>query len=127
MARYGSGSIFPRGKQGILYYQAWVDGRQIGPFSSRSTDQKVAQRELDKLLGKRARGEIGFSPKRVNIASILDDYLKQVEGVRTENTAKEYRNHIENQLKPYFGKLKPEKLTTPQLQKYREKRARTSP
>ncbi len=30
----------------------------MGPFSAKTTNRKKAQRELDKLLGKRARGEI---------------------------------------------------------------------
>jgi hypothetical protein len=58
VAHYGSGTLFQRGKKGIWYYQAWVNGKQQGPYSSKSTKRSDAQRELNKLLGKAARGEI---------------------------------------------------------------------
>jgi len=43
MGRYGSGTLCQRGKKGIWYYQAYVDGEQIGPFSAKTTDKKKAQ------------------------------------------------------------------------------------
>jgi hypothetical protein len=119
---YGSGSLFQRGKRGIWYYQAWQDGRQLGPFSSHSTDRKQAQRELDKLLGKRARGEIGFSPNRLTIGAILQNYLLHAGENLALGTVNEYRSHIENQLIPSFGVLRPEVLTHAHLQNYRVRR-----
>src|ERR1035438_1587187 len=119
---YGSGSLFQRGKRGIWYYQAWQDGRQLGPFSSHSTDRKQAQRELDKLLGKRARGEIGFSPDRLTVGAILESYLAHARVNLALGTVDEYRSHIEHQLSPSFGNLRPDRLTHAHLEAYRVRR-----
>src|SRR4051812_43012946 len=73
---YGSGTLFQRGKKGIWYYQVWVNGKQIGPFSAKTVDRKKAQHELDKLLGKRARGEVtGLKRDKLTVANIVQDYL----------------------------------------------------
>jgi integrase len=119
---YGSGTLFQRGKKGIWYYQAWVDGKQFGPFSSGSTNRKDAQLELDKLIGKRARGEISVSPRDITIGVLLEHYLQYAQSELAPGTIAEYRSHITHQLNPAFGRLKPEKLTHQHLTRYRDRR-----
>lgn len=121
---YGSGSLFRRGKKGIWYYQAWVDGLQIGPTSSKSTKREDAQRELDKLLGKRARGELIVTPKTLTIGFIAESYLRHAERTLTPNTAAEYRNHCNHQIVPAFGKLRPLQLTHSHLEQFRDRRSK---
>jgi integrase len=122
MGRYGAGTLFQRGKKGIWYYQAYVGGKQVGPLSSKSSDRRDAERELDKLLGKRARNELSFTSRSITVATVLRSYLEHVRETRESSTAREYRCHIENELVPAFGTLKPERLSTDHLRKYREKR-----
>jgi len=64
MAR--GGSIFKTGK--IWHVQIYVDGRQI-KRSSRSSDYQVAVKLRDKLLGQRARGELGGRNAKLTISS----------------------------------------------------------
>jgi integrase len=121
---YGSGTLFHRGKQGIWYYQAYVDGKQIGPFSSGSTNRDDAQRELDRLLGQRARGELAPTPKGLRIAKVIDDFLLHAEEELSVGTRRMYQAALELHVKPFFGKLAPQKLTTELLRQYRDKRSR---
>jgi hypothetical protein len=65
------------------YYQAYVNGQQIDPRSARTKDRKKAQLELDKLIGKRARGEITGS-NRDNIT--VGDLLREIHGLRGRST-----------------------------------------
>ena len=119
---YGSGTLYQRGKRRIWYYQAYVDGKQIGPISSKSTDRKVAQRELDKLLGKRARGEIVHSRRDKQIVSdLLDDYLAYADE-RLES-AKIIRWVIEANVRPMLGRVAISRCDVNRLRKYRQERA----
>jgi integrase len=118
MRRYGSGSIFQRGKKKIWYYQLWVDGRQIGPLSSKSTDRKVAERQLDKLLGKRGRGELK-SPTRdkETVGSLLDAYIEYArERLLSHEIVKCV---IENSLRPMLGKCRLAQCDVHRLRRYR--------
>lgn len=122
---YGSGTLFQRGKKGIWYYQAWVNGNQVGPFSSHSTDRKVAQRELDKLLGRRSRGEL--EPKRghtLNVGNVLVDHIAYAEENLEPDTAYVYRKTIEAHLLKPLGHLQVSALTTDRLKRYRKDRER---
>ena len=121
---YGSGTLFQRGKQGIWYYQAYVDGKQIGPFSAGSTKREDAQRELDRLLGQRARGELALTPKGLTIAKLADDFLLHAKEELSLGTRRMYQAALELHVKPFFGRLAPQKLTTEMLRQYREKRCR---
>jgi hypothetical protein len=101
---YGSGTLFQRGKKGTWYYQAWVDGKQVGFYSAKSTDRKKAQRELDKLLGKRARGEIVNSKRdKETVADLLNDYLTYAD--EKLESAKIIRWVVEANVIPALGKL----------------------
>lgn len=104
------------------YYQAYVDGKQIGPISSKSTDREVVQRELDKLLGKRARGEIVHSRRDEQIVSdLLDDYLAYADE-RLES-AKIIRWLIEANVRPMLGRVAIPRCDVNRLRKYRQERA----
>src|ERR1035441_6017584 len=72
MAR-GTGRIFKRGK--TWYVQVSVDGEVIKQ-SSRSEDYQIAKKLRDKLLGARARGELGGRNAKVTGNTILDSFLK---------------------------------------------------
>jgi hypothetical protein len=121
MGRYGSGTLFQRGKRGIWYYQAWVDGAQIGPFSSKSTERKDAQLALDKLLGKRARGELRTSKRdKDTVSDLLDDYLSYAD--EKLDSAKIIRWVVESHLRPALGKLAISRCDVTRLRKYRRDR-----
>jgi integrase len=121
MGRYGAGTLFQRGKKGIWYYQAWANGQQIGPFSSKSTDRKVAERELDKLLGKRARGEIRIAKRdKDRVGDLLDEYVTYAE--ERLQSAKIIRWVIEAHIRPALGQLQVSRCDVHQLRKYRRDR-----
>lgn len=122
---YGSGTLFQRGKRGIWYYQAYVDGKQVGPFSAKTSDRKKAQKELDKLLGKRARGEITGNTARAEqgtLGALLDAYIQHAKDNLGENTAYIYELTIEAHLRKPFGAMKAGRLTTDRLREYRKVR-----
>lgn len=121
---YGSGTLFQRGKKGVWYYQAYVDGRQIGPISSGSTRREDAQRELDRLLGQRARGELAPSPRGLTIGRLIDDFLAHADADLESGTKRMYHAGLDLHIKPFFGHLSPQKLSTDMLREYREKRSR---
>jgi integrase len=121
---YGSGTLFQRGQRGIWYYQAYVDGQQVGPFSSGSTNREDAQSELDRLLGQRARGELAPTPKGLSIAKLIDDYLLHAEEELSVGTRRMYKAALQLHVKPFFGKFAPQKLTTELLRRYRNKCSR---
>ena len=121
MSRYGSGSLFQRGKKGIWYYQAWVDGQQFGPYSSKSTDRRIAQRELDKLLGKRARGELSrASGDKVFISDLLADYLIYAD--ERLKSARIIRWVVEGHLIPKLGRVRIGACDVKRLRLYRKER-----
>lgn len=122
---YGSGSLFQRGKKGIWYYQLYIDGRQIGPKSTKTSNRRKAQDELDKMLGKRARGEITVHTIKAGegtLGAVLDEYLQHADADLGKNTAYIYRKTIEAHLREPFGHLKCGKLTSAALKNYRERR-----
>jgi integrase len=118
---YGSGTLFQRGKKGIWYYEAWVDGKQIGPRSSKSTKRKDAERELNKILGKKARGEIVHSKRdKDTVADLLNDYLTYADE-RLES-ARIIRWVVEANVMPALGKLQIARCDVNRLRKYRKDR-----
>jgi integrase len=122
--RYGSGSLFQREKKGTWYYQAWVNGKQIGPFSAKTTARKKAERELDKLLGKRARGEIVHSKRdKEMVADLLNDYMTYADE-RLES-ARIIRWVLEANVLPILGKLQIPRCDVNRLRKYRQERTAT--
>ena len=120
MAR-GGGSITKRGR--IWWVQVCVDGRVIRR-SSKSEKYDDAKRLRDKLLGQRARGELGGHNARLTVGGLLDHFLKSLAVRVRPGTLKIQTLVIEANLRPYFGGLKADKLTTETLLAYRDHRAR---
>jgi integrase len=114
---YGSGTIFQRGA--IWWVQVCVDNKKIRQ-SSKSPKKSEAIKLRDKLLGKKHRREITGGPaESVLIGELLDDTLKSdIE----ESTRYIWKLVVEKNLRPFFGKIKAARLSTDQLDDYREKR-----
>jgi len=113
----GSGTIYLRGN--IWWVKIRVDGRPVYE-SSDSTKKSDAIKLRDKMLARRARGEIsGGSPDRVLIGELLDDLIKS--DVK-ESTRYIYEKVIEKSIRPFFGKTRAARLSTAMLEEYRQKR-----
>jgi hypothetical protein len=113
----GSGTIYLRGD--IWWVKIRVDGRPVYE-SSKSTKKTDAIKLRDKMLGKKSRGELsGGSADRVLITELLDDVLKSDIKPSTRYV---WEKVIEKNIRPFFGKLKAQRLTTDHMDKYREKR-----
>lgn len=129
MARqsYGSGSLILRGK--TWHYSVMVEGERLRG-STGKTNKAEAQRELDKLLGKRARGEqivapsIGQPQKVTTVAGALDYYINDCCGDLKPKTVKNYAGHVEHHLKPALGDIPVKQLTADHIRLYRKKRAK---
>lgn len=119
MAR--GGSIFKTGK--IWHVQIYVDGRQI-KRSSRSSDYQVAVKLRDKLLGQRARGELGGRNAKITISAVLDHFLKVLPTRVGAETLKIQTLVIEASLRKFFAEKRAEKITTNDLLAYRKYRAK---
>jgi integrase len=117
---HGAGRIFKRGK--TWYVQVSVDGAVIKQ-SSRSEDYQVAKKLRDKLLGARARGELGGRNAKVTGNTIFDSFLKVLPSRVEPSTLTIQSLVIEAHLRPYFGSKRAEKITTADLIAYREHRA----
>jgi integrase len=115
----GSGTIYLRGS--IWWVKIRVDGRPVYQ-SSESVKKSDAIALRDKMLAQRHRSEIsGGSPGRVLIGELLDDLIKS--DVK-ESTRYIYEKVIEKNIRPFFGNLKAQRLTTDLMDRYREKRKR---
>src|SRR5438046_2332918 len=103
----GSGTIYQRGK--IWWVKVRVDGRPVYE-SSKSTKKADAISVRDKLLAQKHRGELtGISPGKVLIGSLLDDVLKSDIKASTRYV---WEKVIEKNIRPFFGKMKAQRLTT---------------
>jgi hypothetical protein len=110
----GAGSIYQRGK--IWWVQIYQDGKPVIQ-SSKSTKKAEAVKFRNRLLGKKSRGELSGSAILIN--ELLDDVLKSdIE----ESTRYIWKLVVEKNLRPAFGKLKPQRLSTDHMDAYREKR-----
>ncbi len=93
----------------------------MGPFSAKTTDRKKAQRELDKLLGKRARGEIVHAKRdKEKVGDLLGDDLAYADE-RLES-ARTIRWVIEANVRPAVGKLRIARCDVTRLRQYRKER-----
>jgi integrase len=116
----GGGSIFRRGK--IWWVQICVDGRVIRQ-SSHAEKYEVAKRLRDRLLGQKARGELGGHNARLTVGFLLDHFLKCL-AVRVRPATLNIQSLVlEANLRPFFGRLKADKITTEKLLVYRRHRA----
>lgn len=113
----GSGSIYQRGN--IWWVQVYVDGKPIIE-SSKSNKKSEAVDLRNRLLAKKERGEIsGGKPTTVLIDELLNDVLKS--DIK-ESTRYVWEKVVEKNIRPYFGKLKAQRLSTDHMDAYREKR-----
>jgi integrase len=114
---HGAGTIYQRGD--TWWVQVWVDGKRIRQ-SSESTKKSDAVKLRDKLLGKRARGELSASiATRVLIGELLDDVLQSDIKASTKYI---WEKVIEKSLRPFFGHMKAQRLATDHMDEYRAKR-----
>jgi integrase len=113
----GSGTLYLRGD--IWWVKIRVDGRPVYE-SSKSTKKSEAIKLRDKMLAKKSRGELsGGSADKVLITELLDDVLKSDIKPSTRYV---WEKVIEKSIRPFFGKIKAQRLTTDLMDKYREKR-----
>ena len=121
----GTGSIFRRGR--IWWCRVHVDGRPVDQ-SSRSDNYETAKRLLAKMNGQKVRGELGGVPADLKMKAILDSFVQALT-VRVGAKTLEIQTLVVNaHLVPFFGEMRPGKITTDKLMKYREQRgaAKTS-
>jgi integrase len=113
----GSGTLYLRGD--IWWVKIRVDGRPVYE-SSKSTKKSEAIKLRDKMLAKKSRGELsGGSADKVLITDLLDDVLKSDIKPSTRYV---WQKVIEKNIRPFFGKIKAQRLTTDLMDKYRERR-----
>ena len=113
----GSGTLYLRGD--IWWVKIRVDGRPVYE-SSKSTKKSEAIKLRDKMLAKKSRGELsGGSADKVLITELLDDVLKSDIKPSTRYV---WEKVIEKSIRPFFGKIRAQRLTTDLMDKYREKR-----
>jgi len=113
----GSGTLYQRGN--IWWVKIRVDGRPVYE-SSKSSKKSDAIKLRDKLLARKARGELsGSSAEKALITELLDDVLKS--DIKS-TTRYVWQKVIEKNIRPFFGNLKAQRLSTDLMDKYREKR-----
>src|ERR1035441_6909758 len=113
----GTGSIYQRGN--IWWVQVYVDGKPIIE-SSKSNKKSDAVKLRNQLLARKSRGEIsGGKPTTVLIGELLDDVLKS--DIK-ESTRYIWEKVVGKNIRPFFGKLKAQRLSTDHMDAYREKR-----
>lgn len=113
----GSGTLYQRGN--IWWVKIRVDGRPVYE-SSKSPKKSDAIKLRDKLLARKARGELsGGSADKALITELLDDVLKS--DIKS-TTRYVWEKVIEKNIRPFFGNLKAQRLSTDLMDKYREKR-----
>jgi len=113
----GSGTLYLRGN--IWWVKIRVDGRPVYE-SSKSEKKSDAIKLRDKLLARKARGELsGGTADKALIAELLDDVLKSDIKPSTRYV---WEKVIEKNIRPFFGNLKAQRLTTDHMDRYREKR-----
>jgi integrase len=72
------------------------------------------------MLAKRHRGELtGGAPDKMLVGELLDDVLKS--DIK-DSTRYIWQRVVEKNIRPFFGKLRAARLSTDQMDKYREKR-----
>src|ERR1017187_7711493 len=113
----GSGTIYLRGD--IWWVKNRVDGKPVYE-SSKSTKRSDAIKLRDKLIAQRHRGEItGGKADRILIGELLDDVLRSDIKASTKYV---WEKVIEKNVRPFFGRLKAQRLSTDQMDDYREQR-----
>ena len=111
MIRRG-GNSKSKGKPGIKVY--------IGLFSH----QKLFGEYAGIHFRRGARDELAPTAKGLTVGKLIDDFLRHAEEKLSLGTRRMYHAGLELHVKPFFGKLTPQRLTTEMLRQYREKRSR---
>jgi len=113
----GAGTIYQRGS--IWWVKIHIDGEPVYE-SSHSTKKSDAIKLRNQLLAKKERGEIcGGAPDKVLIGELLDDLIRS--DVK-ETTRYIYEKVIEKNIRPSFGTIRAQRLTTAMMEEYRRKR-----
>src|ERR1035437_9011032 len=120
MPKQGTGSIFQCGK--IWRCRIHVEGKPVDRTST-SESYEVAKRLLSKMNGEKARGELGGANAKLTMDKILAGFLKALTVRVGEDTVKIQTLVVNAHLHPFFGKMRPEKITTDVLMSYREHRS----
>ena len=116
----GTGTLFKRGR--IWYVSYWVNGRQV-QRSSKSSSIQDAKRVRDQIVGQKARGEIAIiAPDHVTCGDLLNDLLDHAKANIKASTARIWELVVEVNIRPFFGSLKANAVTTDRLKSYRRKR-----
>ena len=118
MPQRGSGTITKRGK--VWWIQVCVHGQRIRQ-SSESEKWEDADRLRNKLLGQKSRGELGGPNAKVTVNTVLDRYLEVC--TAQSDTKDIYKYVTDASLKPFFGKIRGNKVTSDHLLAYRKHRA----
>ena len=121
MTQRGAGTIARREK--IWWVQICVEGLVIRQ-SSKSEKYADAKKLRDKLLGQRERGELGGHNARLSVDGLLNHFVKALAVRVRPGTLKIQSLVIDANLRPFFGKMKGDKITTSVLMAYREYRAK---
>jgi integrase len=120
---YGDGAIKLRGT--IWWVVVYVDGKRIQK-STGSRDREEALQYLARMQRERSRGElvaINEPSAQGTIGGVLDDYLARRSRL-APGTLTTYELQVRRYLKPHFGLLPVEKLTTDMLSEYRSARGK---
>ncbi len=111
----GVGTIYKRGN--IWWVQVYVDGKPIVQ-SSKSTKRSDASNLRNRLLAKKERGDASQgSANTVLIGELLDDILKSDIKPTTRYI---WEKVVAKNIRPFFGKLKAQRLSTDHMERYRE-------
>jgi integrase len=116
----GSGTIYQRGA--IWWVKVHADGRPVYE-SSGSVNKSDAIRLRDRMLAKKERGELQGRFGVVLIDELLNDFLVYAKTHVRPETGYIYRKVVERHIRPFFGKLKVQRLTTRHFEDYRATRA----
>jgi integrase len=107
------GSVFHRGKRWYVKFR----GKK---YSTGSTKEQDAVDKLLELRRKEAAGELPSAKGVYSVAQLIDDYLKRKK--LQPGTKATYESQARIHLKPFFGEVPLNKITTDLLSDYREKR-----
>lgn len=114
---YGEGSVYLRGN--TWWYKFYFDGQKI-ERSSGSKDREVALNELKIAKGELAKGGVPtavFGKTRFGRLAelIINDYK-----IKQRKTLNKVRERLNNDLGPYFGRLRAKDITSERISRYIE-------
>lgn len=116
---HGQGILFKKGR--LWHCRVYVDGKPV-ERSAKTTDYEKAKRELAKMNGQKARGELGGRNGKLTIAKVLDTFVRVLPTRAGEDTVTIQTLVINAHLRPHFGAMRADKITTDALLAYREAR-----